>query len=337
MKPACGRPAPGRRSGRSARPPRAAAARGSACGRSRSRASTGTPARSAACSTASSSGIATGDLLLHRRVLGVLERDHDQVGGHERRVLGARDPDRGREHGRVERAAGERHEDPRRPAVGGRARGRRRQRERDRRERRRRPPTSAATSASVIAVLLLAQRAVGDDADVDAGQLADELRDERAAQDLGAPRLVGRADEDVGRAALGDEPLDRLGQVVALELDEVRAEDAREPAQRRERDRLLLARAAAPGRRTQSASISEPSRCAERNARRRIRCERGSGVTSTRIRSATACWLSGSSTAVVPPRLDVLGELAQDELAQRREVVEPEEVLRAPPRRGSGG
>ena len=52
-------------------------------------------ARSAACSTASSSGIAAVTVALHRRVLGELERDHDQVGGHERGVLGARDPDRG--------------------------------------------------------------------------------------------------------------------------------------------------------------------------------------------------------------------------------------------------
>ena len=52
-----------------------------------------------------------------------------------------------------------------------------------------------------------------------------------------------------------------------------------------------------PGRRTQSASISEPSRCAERQARRMIRCDFGCGSTSASTRSATACWLSGSRTA----------------------------------------
>ena len=76
-------------------------------------------------------------------------------------------------------------------------------------------------------------------------------------------------------------------------------------------DTVSASLSSCPGCRTQSASISEPSRCPERNARRRIRCERGSGVTSTRIRSATACWLSGSSTRGRPARLDVLGELAQ--------------------------
>ena len=82
-----------------------------------------------------------------------------------------------------------------------------------------------------------------------------------------------------------------------------------------------------PGGRTQSASISVPSRCAERHARRRMRCDFGCGSTSASTRSATACWLSGSSDARRAPRLDVLGDLAQRELPQRREVVGPEEVL----------
>ena len=174
---------------------------------------------------------------------------------------------------------------------------------------------------------LPAERAVGDDADVDARQLADELRDERAAQDLGPARLVGRADEDVGRAALARDLLDerRRGRRPRARGSACRgcsragaAPRARRPPPRD---------SSSPGRRTHSASTSEPSRAPERNARRSTRCERGSGVTSTRIRSATACWLSGSSTVSVPSRLDVLGQLAQHQLAQRREVVEAEEVL----------
>ena len=56
-----------------------------------------------------------------------------------------------------------------------------------------------------------------------------------------------------------------------------------------------LARAQSGG--TQSASISAPSRWAERHARRRMRCDLGCGSISARIRSPTACLLSGSRIA----------------------------------------
>ena len=84
----------------------------------------------------------------------------------------------------------------------------------------------------------------------------------------------------------------------------------------------LLGRAPRRGCAPRARRCSAPSRCAERQARRRIRCDFGCGSTSARMRSATACWLSGSRTVGVPARLDVLGDLAQRELAQRREVVE---------------
>ena len=116
----------------------------------------------------------------------------------------------------VELAAGERDEDPR---LRGRAV----------------PPaavaTRAATSTSTRRLAPLAQRAVGDDADVDAGQLAHHAGEQRAAEDLAAPPLVGRADEDVRRAALVGDAADGRDEVVALLLEEVDAEDAREPAQ----------------------------------------------------------------------------------------------------------
>ena len=41
--------------------------------------------------------------------------------------------------------------------------------------------------------------------------------------------------------------------------------------------------------------MSVPNRCAERQARRMMRCDFGCGSTSASTRSATACWLSGSS------------------------------------------
>ena len=110
--------------------------------------------------------------------------------------------------------------------------------------------------------------AVRDDADVDARQLAHHAREQRAAEDLAAPRLVGRADEDVGRAALAR----RRG----APWRRGRRPPPRGSA-RRGRRRAGAARRAAsppprsagrPGGRTQSASISraEPLRRAPRAA-----------------------------------------------------------------------
>ena len=86
--------------------------------------------------------------------------------------------------------------------------------------------------------------AVGDDADVDPRQLAHHPREQRAAEDLAAARLVRRADEDVGRAALARDALDGRDEIVAFVLEEVDAEDAGQPAQRRELCHLLVARRA---------------------------------------------------------------------------------------------
>ena len=132
---------------------------GRATGRDSMRASTDTPARSAACSTASSSGIATATCVLHRRVEPELQRHDDQVGGHERRLLGPRDADRGVEHDRVELAAGEGHEHA--AAVPACARGLAPARSRRARSRRVRPRASSRSRH----------------ADVDAGQLADHPRE----------------------------------------------------------------------------------------------------------------------------------------------------------------
>ena len=128
---------------------------------------------------------------------------------------------------------------------------------------------------------LLAQRPVGDDADVDAraGRGRASRRASRAGSPCGATRRACRGRRRSSRARRRT-ACTVSGRLVALELDEVRAEDAREPAERRERRPPRPRSSSWPGRRTQTASISEPSRCPERKARRRIRCERGSGVTS---------------------------------------------------------
>ncbi len=58
-----------------------------------------------------------------------------------------------------------------------------------------------------------------------------------------------------------------------------------------------------------------------------IRCDFGCGSTSASTRSATAVLAERLERARDAPRLDVLGDLAQRELAQRAELVGPEEVL----------
>src|SRR5262249_53292345 len=78
----------------------------------------------------------------------------------------------------------------------------------------------------------LLERAVGDDADVDAGDLADHAREERAAEDLAAARFVGRADEDVGGSAFAGDAANGFDEVVAAFLEEVHAEQAGDAAQR---------------------------------------------------------------------------------------------------------
>ena len=140
------------------------------------------------------------------------------------------------------------------------------------------------------------ERAVGDDADVDAGQLAHHAREQRAAEDLDAAPLVGRADEDVGRAAL-------VGDAATVSTRSSPSSSRKwMPSTRRA---AAAQRAASPPPRSARSRASaprarrsrRPSRCAERQARRMIRCDFGCGSTSASTRSATACWLSGSSSA----------------------------------------
>ena len=58
-----------------------------------------------------------------------------------------------------------------------------------------------------------------------------------------------------------------------------------------------------------------------------IRCDFGCGSTSASTRSATACLAERLERSSRAARLDVLGDLAQRELAQRAELVGAEEVL----------
>ena len=208
------------------------------------------------------------------------ERHDEQVGGHEHRLLGARDADRRVEHGRVERAAGERHEDPaRRRAGSSRGDAARADEQRRRRPRARRRATPSRTTRTRSRRQLLPVGAVRDDADVDARAARGRApRRSEPRRISAAPRLVRRADEDVGRAALGGDAADGRDEVVALLLEEVRAEDDGEPAQRRELrpppPRSAAGRASAPRARRARRRAARPS--ATRAAG--CRCDRGSGV-----------------------------------------------------------
>ena len=106
-------PARERGCGRTTPPPRAGS-RASIGVRPRSmRASTGTPTRAAAFSTASSSGIATSACRCSGASTSNSSGTTTRIGGDEYRLLRPRDADRRLEHGRVERAVGERDEEPR--------------------------------------------------------------------------------------------------------------------------------------------------------------------------------------------------------------------------------
>ncbi len=206
------------------------------------RASTGTRARSAACSTASSSRHRDGDLLLLRRVLGVLQRHDEQVRGHEHRLVCARDADRRVEDGAVERS-GERHEHAplcrRTPAAaagaGRRGRGllprRRRGAGRQRRGSRR----------------LLAVDAVRDDADVDAR--AGSARAPRRASRAGSRGACSRRASRRGRTSIRALATTRLTVPTRSSPSSSRKcapRTTRKPAQGRELHLLLARQLAAP-------------------------------------------------------------------------------------------
>ena len=111
----------------------------------------------------------------------------------------------------------------------------------------------------------------------------------------------------------------------------------RAPSSSQPPQRLELLALGGNGSRAEDASEhveSAPSRCAERHARRTTRCEEGCGVTSARSRSPTACGplchqpvLARRQRRTQPLRLDILGHLAQRDLAQRLEVLDAEEAV----------
>ena len=103
-------------------------------------------------------------------------------------------------------------------------------------------------------------------------------------------------------------------------------EQAREPAQRGQLGRLFLAWLAPvrshPERVDLGAEpLGGPPRAPQDSLRLRLRLDQGEDPLGDGL---PAEWLEGRR---VPPRLDVLGDLAQHELAQRGQVLLPEEVV----------
>ena len=121
--------------------------------------------------------------------------------------------------------------------------------------------------------------------------------------------------------------------------DSIRWNSAPSSAQSRRSARsaaVLLVAEVARRAATQSTSSGAPSRCAERQARRTMRWASGRGRTSASRRSPTAGRrrLAGDAAPAAAAldardalRPDLLGDLAQRDLAQRDEVLDREEVV----------
>ena len=194
-------------------------------------------------------------------------------------------------------------------------------------------PASTRTSASVIARPLRFERSATIRTSTPGSARSSRSVSGSAKPPEPAPRRR-RPDQHVGRAPLARHARGDLGDVVALLDDHLRAEQRAEPVERLDLLALGLRRLA---RRARSARRARrPSRCAERHARRTIRCDDGCGVTSASRRSPTACGAARSISrssrgamhvALEPLGLDVLGHLPQRDLAQRLEVLDAEEAV----------
>src|SRR5262249_14112476 len=149
---------------------------------------------------------------------------------------------------------------------------------------------------------------------------------QRAAEDLAASRLVGRADEDVGRAPLAGDAADGLHEVVASLLEEVDAEQARNAPERRELCLLFRRGVAAIGMHPHRVDVGPATLGGSPGAsvdalRLRLRLDEGEHALLDRLLAER------SQLVDVPARLDILGHLAKRKLAQRGEVLVAEEVL----------
>ena len=180
------------------------------------------------------------DLVAQRRVLGVAERHEQEVGRDERRVLGLREPDRRVEHGRVERAAGERDEDaPRAGCAAGAAGTPLRDDERRAEHGGERGESDDGGDHSVSrsrSARFATTRMSRPGSSRTMRERSEPPKISRRRDSSGVPTKMYVEPRSRGDAA------HRRDEVVALLLEEVRAEDAGEPPQSRELGHLLLGR-----------------------------------------------------------------------------------------------
>ena len=99
--------------------------------------------------------------------------------------------------------------------------------------------SASSDEQEVLQAVLLAVRAVGDDADVDPGHGVDQALQQRLAQPAQAAARLGPAEQHVGGAALLRDALDHVGDVIAVLDEQVDAQHGGQPAQRVELRALL--------------------------------------------------------------------------------------------------
>ena len=330
-----------RRSGRSARARSARAARGARCGRARSGRRPGRRAAAARCSIASSSG------QRERRTARGSAASSGRASGTARGRRGpAWRPRRGRAAARRRARARDSARADEREAGSARAAGSARRGAAPARDERagaggadaRAPRASSDDDRQASSVALLSRLARSATIRTSTPGSARSRRDrQRLAQARAAPpRGARRAHQDVGRAALARHARGGLGDVVALLDDQVRAEHATPAAAARRAARAPPRSARGPGADPQDVELgAEPLGRAPRAADDALRAA-AAGVTSASSRSPTACGAASPRRrssrgrrrlAHEPLGLDLLGDLAQRDLAQRREVLDPEEAV----------
>src|SRR5579862_2532172 len=236
-----------------------------------------------------------GHLVAERRVLCVAERDEQEVRGNEGRALRMGEPDRCVEDRGVEVGSGERDEDSRSPGAG--------------------PPQPEPAAGDERRREAYGESGEGDDGrdHSDSRSLSARFAITRMSRPGSSrtmrersdpPKISRRRDSSGVPTKMYVEPrwaATRRTTATRSSPSSSRKCAPRIPASRRRAASWVASSSVGgrPGGRTQTASISVPRRCAERQARRMMRCDFGCGSTSARTRSATACWLSGSSGRAV--------------------------------------
>ena len=322
----------------------ARAARGGSCARARCGRRPGPASRSPAARSSPAAGAPLA-LARERRVERQVHRHAREVGRDERRVLGAGEPQRRVERGLRERArrrtgtgcAG-RSPPPARPRPTHAAAGATYQ---DRDESRGQQHGAATISTDVIGRSPPASRrarsaTIRRSTPGSASQQAERQAGSRRRRSAPRARRACPSGRRWSRARAATRA-DAVGDVVARLDEQVRAEHGGQPPQRVELRAPPPRSAGARGRRRRAGRARRRAAGPSATPGARRAGTPGWGVTSASSRSPTACGRrrrrSRSSRvptpclAHEPLGLDLLGDLAQRDLAQRREVLDLEEVV----------